>query len=88
MMWRWRHNGYHGQTQVAVRVPDGSEAGDVIELTEAQERRLRSSACRGSECRCGESIVTYDGYYRDGTPRPYVCLPVQGAEVRGHYPQD
>ena len=80
--WAWTHNGFHGRTRLAIRVPAGSRAGDEVHVSAAVATRLRREVCGSADCRCGEHIADEiaEGDY-------VLRLPAQGSEQRGNYPQ-
>lgn len=89
MLWKWTHNGFHGRTELAIRVPDDSKAGDIIEVSDAIARRLNNAVCGSTCCKCAESGALYDHDIRGGRAVRYafVILPERNGEHRGHYPQ-
>lgn len=88
MLWKWTHNGFHGRTELTIRVPDGSEAGDRIELSDAVARRLNNAVCGSGECSCAEHAADYEYEHRADPGRIwFVILPERNGEQRGHYPQ-
>lgn len=84
MLWTINHNGYHGYNTVRITVPDGSHEGDLVEVSDLVARRINRAVCGISDCRCGERIARENpngvGYT--------VCLPQNGGEHRGWYPQN
>ena len=85
-LWRFCYNGFHGRRWYAVRVPENSQTGDEIEMTDAQARHLRY--CLRRDCQCGEGPMQQNGYGMDGKPTYSLILPEQGGTIRGHYPQE
>jgi len=88
--WTWKHSGFHGLTTLRVRVPDGSKAGDVVEVSAAVARRLNWEVCGTDGCRCGEAVAGQDQDMDAGGVRDIwiIILPENGgATVRGNYPQ-
>uniref|UniRef100_A0A6M3L258 Uncharacterized protein n=1 Tax=viral metagenome TaxID=1070528 RepID=A0A6M3L258_9ZZZZ len=84
---RWTHNGFHGRTRLACRVPADAEPGTVTRLPESVAARLNRMVCSSSDCRCAETVTMTD--YSDPDYRPLLLLiPQDGQEIRGSYPQD
>ena len=82
MLWTWTHNGFHGRTELTIRVPDGSKARDVVTVSDAVARRLNVAVCGSPTCRCGEAVVLHDyDRWHDLT------LPASDEDQIGNYPQ-
>jgi hypothetical protein len=86
MIWKYTFNGFHGRTEIRLRVPAHSEQGDIIDLTKSQVYYLRGKSCGfcNTSCGCGET-----GGARESNLDSYqLKLPPYGGELRGNYPQD
>lgn len=83
MIWRFTYNGFHGYVNCAIRVPDGSKAGDFIRVSERTARRLEKLVCGIGDCLCGEGVACDV----DGCDEWQVELPPMDGEIRGCYPQ-
>lgn len=83
---RWTYDGFHGRTDLAVRVPSDAIPGNVIRLTPGVAHRLNHAVCGMSDCRCGEMVTTTD--FADDQHRPLLFrVPHPDSEQRGNYPQ-
>jgi len=82
------HNGYHGYTTVSLRVDQGAQPGDRVEVSRAVARRLNNEVCGCTDCQCGECIARPDNYPGSPDCRWWVTIPQDGEEIRGRYPQD
>ena len=78
----WTHEGFHGATQLSVRVPDAYADEDdapgapvVIPISARVARRLNDAVCGNDNCECGEYVAWQD-WSDHGTW--YMRLPTEG----------
>ena len=83
---RWTHNGFHGYTDLAVRVQSDALPGDVVRLTPNVAYRLEQAVCSDPQCYCGETVTMTD--FADERHRPLLFrVPTDNTIQRGNYPQ-
>jgi len=84
------HNGFHGYTSRTLLLKGA--AGERVELTCSQVKKLERAACGISACKCGETL-----FAACEIPEPwleaaavFLVIPTTGNEinVRGNYPQN
>jgi len=92
-LYRWTHDGYHGETDISVSGPAVLPESREIEVSRRVARRLNMLVCpyaapwdQDDNCQCGESVAEATGMTWDPDTRWYVLVP-EGAEQRGRYPQ-
>ena len=81
------HNGFHGYTHLTINLK--GKAGDVVELTKIQRKRLGDAACGIRECRCGETLLRacLDFPNYPGDPL-HIKIPTSGEiDLEGYYPR-
>lgn len=82
------HNGFHGLCTVRIQVPTDVKPGSDVEVSRSVARRVNNKVCGISDCRCGEKLAHLENPF-DNQGRWFVSIPSpEGAEVRGHYPQN
>lgn len=82
------YDGFHGYTELAVRVPVDAKPGDEIELSDRVARRLDHAVCGGGGCQCHEGVTSY--FSRDNpnaSEGNYFVVPEKDGTIRGGYPQ-
>lgn len=89
MIWKYTFNGFRGRTEIRLRVPRGSQQGDIVDLSQSQVEYLWGKSCGycSGSCRSVNGCRGLGGASELRLDRFQLKLPPYGGEMLGQYPQ-